>query len=433
MARNITISSVAASVTGSLITTQGGNAPGTPSITSPAANTGLSSYTPTYSASTFFNYVAGTHSGTNWQLATDANFTSIIYDLATTSNLTSFTVPANIITANMSDVYVRARYINSSGIMSSFSAGQRNICTPGVVSATGLVVGSNVNFTVTYANGIGTITTATVGIASNIDNTSPVVSSARSFTNNIATFSVALSTLPGFDTLATTYYVRVTVTSGQVPATSVGVGSSVTISSGKEFTSGSGSGGTTPASQRNINVVVVAGGGGGGAAPGSGGGGGGGGITIQTINNVAANSAINYAIGTGGGGSGWGAAAGTGGTTTVNIAGTTYSAAGGQGGTDGQRGLGVGGGGNGGSPQQDGQASAYGAGGIKGSYGNSTGGQGGKGYGAGGGGNTRDGGDGPGGGGGGGYGTGQFATAGNFTNVGNGGTGAGGYIIITYA
>jgi hypothetical protein len=121
-----------------------------------------------------------------------------------------------------------------------------------------------VNFTVTYAGGIGTVTTATVAIASNIDNTSPVNSAARSFTSNSVTFSVALSTFPGFDTLATTYYARITVTSGQVPATSVGVGSSVTISSGKEFTSGSGSGGTSPASQRNLSVTVVGAGGGGG-------------------------------------------------------------------------------------------------------------------------------------------------------------------------
>jgi hypothetical protein len=430
MARNITISSVQASVTGSLITTQGGNAPGTPTITSPASNISLTTYTPTYNASAFFNYVAGGHAGSNWQLATDSNFTNIIYDLATTSNLTSFTVPAGIITANMFDIYVRVRYINGNGIMSGFSAGQRNFCQPGAFTLAGLFDGSStINFTAAYAGGIGTLSTVQVQIANNSNMTSPAFSQNISFSSNAGTFSVSTSTLPGLTTLATPYFAKFTVVSGLVPATSVGVASAISVGVGSQYTTASGSF-NSPASTRSLQYFVVGAGGGGSAIHGSGAGGGGGYITTGSVASVPANTGCNFAVGTGGGGSSWSQTAGTGGTTTLNVGGTTYSASGGGGATNSQPGTG---GTSGGSPQQPGQASAYGAGGIAGSYGNSTGGQGGKGYGAGGGGNTRDQGDGPGGGGGGGYGTQQIASAGNFTNVGNGGTGAAGTVVVFWA
>lgn len=82
-----------------------------PSITSPATNATGVSLAPTIIASAFTPYPAGadTQALTDWQIATDAAFTNVIWSTSGATNLTQVTVPAGKLVAN-TKYYVRVRY-----------------------------------------------------------------------------------------------------------------------------------------------------------------------------------------------------------------------------------------------------------------------------------------------------------------------------------
>jgi len=114
------------------------------------------------------------------------------------------------------------------------------------------------------------------------------------------------------------------------------------------FTTGTSASYTIPAGITKIKVTVIGGGGGGAGTqsgcPGSnGGGGGGGGSSIVYLTGLTPGGTITYTVGTGGTAGAIDANGGSGGTSSITVSATTYSATGGSGGTF------IGGGGAGGN------------------------------------------------------------------------------------
>jgi len=96
----------------------------TPTITSPADNATDIFEEPTITTSAFSTTgTSDTHESTDWQIATDAAFSTIIYEsLDDTSNLTSLDVPAGNLQEGQTTYYVRVRHIGSSLGDSDFSS-----------------------------------------------------------------------------------------------------------------------------------------------------------------------------------------------------------------------------------------------------------------------------------------------------------------------
>jgi len=93
-----------------------------PSITSPANNASLNIQTTAITGSAISGDSYGTHASTDWQIATDSNFTSILKEsLGDTSNLTSWT-PGTLTDSSPQTLYIRHRYIGSTGTTSPYSA-----------------------------------------------------------------------------------------------------------------------------------------------------------------------------------------------------------------------------------------------------------------------------------------------------------------------
>lgn len=330
MGRNVTMGAVTASVTGSLITTQGGNAPGTPSIVSPSQGSVLTSFTPTISASSFFSYTGASHSGSNWQIATDPNFSNVIYDLATTSALTSMTVPSGVITVNMSQVFVRVRYISNAGIMSAFSNASPYLIQ-GALSTGVSGDASNVYISLSYA-GTGSPGTAVVRVANNVNMTSPFVTSTVTFSGNSASLTIPKSSLPGFDAFTSKYWFNVSAptnvpASALVNATYIPVTAVLTASSGTF---------TIPAAFNGTVIARLIGGGGGGtnswiygAYHATAGGASGEALEVA-LTGATAGSSLSFTVGSGGTPRPDSSTLGVnGGNTTLTFGGTTYTARGG--------------------------------------------------------------------------------------------------------
>lgn len=92
----------------------------TPTITFPATNGTDVSTSPTLQASAFTPVPSGsqTHSQTNWQIATDANFSNLVVNVTNGTNLTSYPVPVSTL-ALKTKYYARVRY---QGSVSGWSA-----------------------------------------------------------------------------------------------------------------------------------------------------------------------------------------------------------------------------------------------------------------------------------------------------------------------
>lgn len=86
----------------------------TPTITFPATNGTDVSTSPTLQASAFTPVPSGsqTHSQTNWQIATDANFSNLVVNVTNGTNLTSYPVPVSTL-ALKTKYYARVRYQGS--------------------------------------------------------------------------------------------------------------------------------------------------------------------------------------------------------------------------------------------------------------------------------------------------------------------------------
>ncbi len=91
----------------------------TPSITNPTASEIDDTLTPTITASAFVSFGGMTHASTDWQVASDSGFSTIVWEsLNDTTNKTSVTTT----TLGGGERYVRCRYKSNTGFLSSYSS-----------------------------------------------------------------------------------------------------------------------------------------------------------------------------------------------------------------------------------------------------------------------------------------------------------------------
>lgn len=95
-------------------------APTTPSITSPSANATGVAVDLTVTSSSFAGG-SGTHAHTQYQIATDSGFSTVVYDSGELGAVESVAVSPDL--SNSTEYYVRVRYQNSDDLWSSYSAG----------------------------------------------------------------------------------------------------------------------------------------------------------------------------------------------------------------------------------------------------------------------------------------------------------------------
>tara|TARA_B000000557_G_scaffold969_2_gene754 strand:+ start:1966 stop:3591 length:1626 start_codon:yes stop_codon:yes gene_type:complete len=208
MGRSITGNTSAVSVSGTVntITAQGGRQPLTPVITSPTSNQQIANFTPSITTSAFFSYGSDTHSGSNWQIASDEQFSdsSTIVDFASNSSLVSYTVGSSDLPRTAGTYYVRARHVSSGFEASAFSAA-RAFQIDATLGASIALNGSSVfQLTATYT-GTGSFSTFDYILSANSDMSNPVETGTFSSSNH----NISYTTAPGLFT-GTTYYVQLT-------------------------------------------------------------------------------------------------------------------------------------------------------------------------------------------------------------------------------
>lgn len=194
---------------------QSGRQPGTPTITSPANGTNITSFSPTFSSSAFFVY-NGTdaHAGSNWQIATDQSFSNIVFDLATRSALISWTPSSTDIPRTVGTYFVRVRYISNANEISgwsqpiAFNVTRETTITPTFNGST------QYNIRLQYTGTVASEPTSfNVRISANSNMSSPLVNTSVSASNRIANLAVNYTTLPGLTT-GTPYFIEVTPVAG---------------------------------------------------------------------------------------------------------------------------------------------------------------------------------------------------------------------------
>ncbi|MEE2953259.1 MAG: hypothetical protein VYD57_18700 [Pseudomonadota bacterium] len=95
--------------------------PHKPVITSPINGATGVSLTPTIQTGSFSQPGGGTHTKSQYQIATDAGFSSIVYDSGETSDLTSHTLPSGLALEPLIDYFLRVRQKNALGAWSAWS------------------------------------------------------------------------------------------------------------------------------------------------------------------------------------------------------------------------------------------------------------------------------------------------------------------------
>ena len=102
------------------VTTTGSIFVSKPSITSPISGETVDTQAISVTTSAFAGQFSGTHASTDWQIASDANFTTLLAEsLGDTSNLTTWTPTlSSLLDATL---YVRSRHTSSDGIVSPYS------------------------------------------------------------------------------------------------------------------------------------------------------------------------------------------------------------------------------------------------------------------------------------------------------------------------
>lgn len=122
-----------------------------PTITDPTDGGVSNSLTPTLTASAFTSVGSLVHASTDWQIATDSAFTSVVWEsLADSSNLESVTAT----TLGLGVYYARVRYRDTFGAVSNYS--------PTVEFNTPFAAGSNVSVTTATNAEIDDDTTVTL-------------------------------------------------------------------------------------------------------------------------------------------------------------------------------------------------------------------------------------------------------------------------------
>lgn len=208
MGRSITNNSSDITVQGTVntVTSQGGRAPSTPSITSPTNNELISAFNPTFTSSGFFSYGSDTHSGSNWQVSSNLQFdgSSKLADVATNSGLTSYALPSNILPRTEGTYYVRARHVSSGYEASAFSTPQPFRISATLSATAAPQNATNFRLTPAYA-GTGTPSSYSYVLSASSDLSSPV--SSGSITSGYVDLAYSLAT--GLFT-GTDYYLQLT-------------------------------------------------------------------------------------------------------------------------------------------------------------------------------------------------------------------------------
>lgn len=273
----------------------------TPSITSPTEGATSVSLTPTFTGSTYSQFYSDPHVHTDWQVAMDSGFTSILWEsLEDTTNLESIT-PSQLL--DNTKLYVRVRY--NDGVEDSvwstpvsFTTINAYVSTPVVSAPSGTVYDNAPTITgssFTPVNGTDTHSKSQFQVATDSGFSNIVWDSgditATTSTNVTATLSYGQQ-----------YYARIRYEGtlfGWSNWSSAGAFQceNPAPASGTQYVLTSGSSWTAPGGG-NYSIKVEIWGAGGGGRPEKGGGGGG----YSVINNqeVVGGTAYSYVIGTGG-------------------------------------------------------------------------------------------------------------------------------------
>jgi len=275
-----------------------------PLNTAPASGTKSASTVPTLQASGFL-VVGGTdtHAASQWQVATDAAFTAIVYDTGETVASTNHTVPANTL-ADQTTYYFRARYKGTALGLSPWSAPTSFTTqalpaaptnTAPANAATGVTLPVTLQTSAFFIPGGGdTHAKSQWQVATDAGFTSVVYDSGESA-------DLTSHTIPAGTSLAslTTHYFRVRhkgVSTGW-GAYSSATNFTIAMASGsQQYTTPGNHTFTVPAGVTSVSVVCVGGGGGGNV-----GGGGGGGLRYKNGLAVTPGQAITVTVGAGGG------------------------------------------------------------------------------------------------------------------------------------
>jgi hypothetical protein len=134
-----------------------------PTITSPTTNAQSISTSPTFSSSAFASTGGVTHTSTSWEVATDANFTSVVKSsYSNTASKTSWSTSGLSLATTY---YVRVKYHGSGGFDSAWSAGiafqtlSASISKPWVTSpAAGSSLMAPTTFTSSAFSSVGGVT-----------------------------------------------------------------------------------------------------------------------------------------------------------------------------------------------------------------------------------------------------------------------------------
>ena len=242
----------------------------TPTITSPSNGATAVGETPTITSSAFSVIGAtDTHASSDWQIATDASFTNVIFEsLDDTSNLESFTVPSDTLLTDTQH-YVRVRHTGttygdstySDPIAFSTSATFASIDTPTITSPSNGATDIGETPTITSSafsvtGGSDTHVSSDWQIATDTSFNSIVVESLNS-TANLESFTVPSDIL----NTSTTYYVRVRHTGSSIGDSSYS--STVSFTTSNEyiveasFTTPGTYSWTAPNGVNSVSVVCV--------------------------------------------------------------------------------------------------------------------------------------------------------------------------------
>ena len=206
MGRFISNNSDAVTVQGTVdtITRQGGRTPATPSISAAANVTSFTNHT--LSGSSYFSYGSDTHSGSNWQLASDETFSAerLLVDYATKTYNTAVNLAvAGSIPREAGTYYARVRYISSGYESTAFSTPVAITVAASVSVSVTSISDSSYVITPTYS-GAGSPSSYTYRISTTDDMSNVVGSGSFSSTVSI-NHSVTPDLLNG-----TTYYIELT-------------------------------------------------------------------------------------------------------------------------------------------------------------------------------------------------------------------------------
>ncbi|HYD66998.1 hypothetical protein [Azospirillum sp.] len=339
-----------------------------PLNTAPASGTKSASTVPTLQASGFL-VVGGTdtHAASQWQVATDAAFTAIVYDTGETVASTNHTVPANTL-ADQTTYYFRARYKGTALGLSPWSA-PTSFSTQAMPAAPTNTAPANgatgVTLPVTLQSsaffipgGNDTHAKSQWQVSTSADFSAPLYDSGE--VADLTSHSVPVGAG------ATSYYWRARhkgLNAGWGAWSSVTSFTTAQPSGSQTFTTPGTYTFTVPAGVTSLSAVAVGGGGGGNNSYGTGGGGGG----LRYVSNLAVipGQQITLVVGSGG------APGANGGSSSL---GSFITAYGGQCGGNGVGGLGGAGvGGTGGGTGGQGGYSINGAGAFAGGGGGAAG------------------------------------------------------------